>query len=67
MEEVWQLLGVVVLASKKEPEGRTAVDKFAVVMETAGLNATEISAHWLERGLFHEQVEALAPGGPGCQ
>ena len=44
-------------ASEKEPEGWSAADKFTVVMETAGLNATELSAYCRERGLFPEQVE----------
>ena len=32
-------------------------DKFTVVLETAGLNATELSAYCRERGLYPEQVE----------
>jgi len=47
----------VVLASEKEPEGWTAGDKFTVVMETAGLDATELSTYSRKRGLFTEQVE----------
>ncbi len=35
----------------------SAPDKFTVVLETAGLNATELSAYSRERGLFPEQVE----------
>jgi len=35
--------------------GGTA-DKFAVVLETAGLYATELSAYCRERGLFPEQM-----------
>ena len=34
----------------------SAADKFTVVLETAGLNATELSAYCRERGLFPEQV-----------
>ena len=48
--------GEVVPASEKDPEGWTAADKFTVVMETAGLNATELSAYCRERGLFLEQI-----------
>ncbi len=45
------------LASEKDPEGWGASDKFTVVLETAGLNATELSAYCRERGLYPEQVE----------
>ena len=34
-----------------------AIDKFSGVLETSGLNATELSAYCRERGLFPEQVE----------
>jgi predicted transposase YbfD/YdcC len=47
----------VVPASDKDPEGWGATDKFTVVLETAGLNATELSAYCRERGLYPEQVE----------
>jgi transposase len=47
----WRLQGEVVPASEKEPEGWSATDKFTVVMETAGLDATGLSAYWRERGL----------------
>ena len=43
-------------ASEKQPEGWSVADKFTVVMETAGLNATELSAYCRERRLFPEQV-----------
>lgn len=42
---------------KKDPEGWGATDKFTVVLETAGLNATELSAYCRERGFYPEQVE----------
>ncbi len=54
--KTWRLQGEVVPASEKEPEGWSAADKFTVVLETAGLNATELSAYCRERGLFPEQV-----------
>jgi len=54
--KTWRLQGEVVPASAKEPEGWTAADKFTVVLETAGLNANELSAYCRERGLFPEQV-----------
>ena len=55
--KAWRLQGEVVPASEKDPEGWTAADKFTVVMETAGPNATELRACSRERGLFPEQVE----------
>ena len=55
--KTWRLQGDVVPASQREPEGWSAADKFTVVLETAGLNATELSAYCRERGLYPEQVE----------
>ena len=55
--KAWRLQGEVVPASKKKPESWSTADKFTVVMETAGLNETELSAYCRERGLFPEQVE----------
>ena len=55
--KAWRLQGEVVPASDKAPEVWSATDKFTVVLETAGLNATELSAYCRERGLFPEQVE----------
>jgi hypothetical protein len=52
----WRLQGEVVPASEKDPDGWNAADKFTVVLETVGLNATEPSAYCRERGLFPEQV-----------
>ena len=49
--------GEVVPASEKDPEGWSAADKFMVLLESAGLNATELSAYCRERGLFPEQVD----------
>ena len=53
--KTWRLQGEVVPASEKDPEGWGATDKFTVVLETAGLNATELSAYCRERGLYPEQ------------
>jgi transposase-like protein len=53
----WRLEGEVVPASAKDPEGWSAADKFTLVLETAGLNATELSAYCRERGLFPEKVD----------
>jgi hypothetical protein len=53
----WRLQGEVVPASHKDPEGWGPADKFTMVLETAGLNATELAAYCRERGLFAEQVD----------
>lgn len=50
--KVCRLQGTVVLASEKEPEGWSATDNFTMVMETAGLYETKLSAYCRERGLF---------------
>jgi transposase len=55
--KAWRLQGEVVPASEKDPDGWGAADKFTVVLETAGLNATELSAYCRERALYPEQVE----------
>jgi transposase len=47
----------VVLALKKEPEGRSVFDKFMLVVETARLNPTELSSYCRELGLYPQQVE----------
>jgi len=46
----------VVPSSEKEPKGWSAADKFTVVLERAGLNATELSAYCRDREQFREQV-----------
>ena len=53
----WRLQGEVVPASEKDPDSWSAADKFTVVLETAGFNATELSSYCRERGLFLEQVD----------
>jgi len=52
-----RLQGEVVLASEKDPEGWTTSDKFTEVLNTAGLNVTQLSAYCCEWGLFPKQVE----------
>ncbi|WP_254933525.1 helix-turn-helix domain-containing protein [Cyanobium sp. WAJ14-Wanaka] len=52
----WRLQGQVVPASQKDPESWGSTDKFTVVVETAGFNATELSGYCRERGLYPEQV-----------
>ena len=55
--KTWRLQGEVVPASEKDPDGWSASDKFTVVLETAGLNATELSAYCRKRGLYPEPVD----------
>ena len=55
--KAWRLKGEVVPASEKDPDGWSAADKFTVVLDTVGLNATELSAYCRERGLYPEQVD----------
>ena len=62
--KAWRMQGEVVPASEKDPEGWGATDKFTVVLETAGLNATELSAYCRERGLYPEQVERWRQASP---
>ena len=47
----WRLQGLVEPASERYPEGWGANDKFTVVLDSAGLKATELSAYCRERGL----------------
>jgi transposase len=44
-------------ASEMDPQGWGPTDKFTVVLEIAGLNASELSAYCRERGLYPEQGE----------
>jgi len=46
-----------VQTSAKDPEGWSAADKFTLVLVTAGLNATELSAYCRALALFPEQVD----------
>jgi transposase-like protein len=55
--KAWRLQGEVVPATQKAPENWGAADKFTVVLETAGLNDTELGAYCQERGLYPEQVD----------
>ena len=55
--KAWRLQGEVVPASEKEAESWSATDKSTVVLETAGLNATELGGYCRERGLYPEQVD----------
>ena len=49
--KAWRLQGEVVSLSEREPEGWSAADTFTVVLESAGLNATEFSSRVLKQGL----------------
>jgi transposase-like protein len=60
----WRLQGEVVPASEKDPDSWSAADKFTVVLETAGFNATELSSYCRERGLFLEQVDRWRQKAP---
>ena len=62
----WRLQGEVVPGSEKDPEGWTAADKFTVVLESSGFNATELSAYCWERGLFPEQVDRWRQTAKSC-
>ena len=55
--KTWRLQREVVPESEEDPEGWGSTDKFTGVLETAGLNATELGAYCRERGLYPEQVE----------
>ncbi|WP_255004513.1 transposase [Cyanobium sp. HWJ4-Hawea] len=49
--KAWRLQEEVVPTSEKEPESWSAADTFTRVLETAGLNVTELNAYCRERGL----------------
>jgi hypothetical protein len=55
-----------VSASEKDPEGSGATDKFTEVLETSGLNATDLSL-LLGSGSVPRAGGALAVGIPGLQ
>ena len=67
--KTWRLQGEVVPASQKDPEGWGPADKFTVLLETAGLNATELGGYCRERGLNPEQVDRWrqSPDDPNAQ
>src|SRR6202011_3481041 len=56
--------GVAVPGDGKNPEGWSSEDKFAVVLETAPLNAAELAEYCRRKGLYPEQI---APGGAPCK
>lgn len=50
--------GTPVPGSGKNAEDWTSEDKFAVVLETAALNAAELAEYCRRKGLFSEQIAA---------
>ena len=54
----------MVPAFQKDPEGWGAADKFTVVVETIGLNATELGGYCRERGLYRVLVERWPLAAP---
>lgn len=50
--------GIAVPGSGKNAEEWTSEDKFAVVLETAALNASELAEYCRRKGLFAEQIAA---------
>ena len=50
--------GLVVPGDGKNPEEWSSGDKFAVVLETAPLNAAELAEYCRRKGLYPEQVAA---------
>ena len=71
----WQQQGDLVPATGKPAEQWSAAAKFAVVLQTAGLNGTELGAFCRERGLYPQQVarwrqaaqDANHPSAPSMQ
>jgi hypothetical protein len=54
--KAWRLQGELVPATQKDPDGWGPAGKFTVVLEIAGLNATELGGYCRKRGLSPEQV-----------
>ena len=50
--------GRLLLDGDTTPEGWSARDKFAAVIETAALNETERAEYCRQRGLYPEQIDA---------
>jgi transposase len=54
----YQKRGIAVPADSSNPENWSGANKLAVVIETSGLNAEELSEYCRKKGLYPEQVEA---------
>jgi transposase-like protein len=52
----WQQQGDLVLAPGKPAEQWSAAAMFPVVLQTGGLNGTQLAAYCRERGLYPQQV-----------
>jgi transposase-like protein len=50
--------GAVVPGDGKSPEGWSSQEKFRVVLESAGLNETELAQYCRRKGLYVEQIRA---------
>lgn len=50
--------GTILPSNSNPPDKWSSEDKFRTVLETAPLNATELSAYCRKHGLYPEQVEA---------
>jgi transposase-like protein len=50
--------GAVMPGDGKNPEGWSSPDKFRAVLESAGLNETELAAYCRRKGLYVEQLSA---------
>jgi transposase-like protein len=50
--------GAVMPGDGKNPEGWSSPDKFRAVLESAGLNETELAAYCRRKGLYVEQLRA---------
>ena len=55
--KAWRLQGGADPASENDPEGWSAADMFTVVLESTGLNTSELGALCRERGLYPAQVD----------
>ena len=62
--KAWRLQGEMVPASQKGPDVWSASDKFTVVVESAGLNATDRGLFCRERGLYPVQVDRWRQAAP---
>src|ERR1700756_5967719 len=58
--------GLAVPGDGKNPEGGSSEDKFAVVLETAPLNAAELAEYCRRKGLYPEQIAAWRAARPSA-
>jgi hypothetical protein len=55
--------GLLLPHGNSGPEGWSARDKFAAVLESASFNETELSEHCRKRGIYPEQLTAEGANG----